>query len=136
MKGEVIGITTATRTDAQNLNFALPINYVRGVLQSSQTVKYSLAQLAEPIPKSKTISIRARVRLRSVARGLNENEMVKMLKRKNLFSKPSGYSDDKTDGNPRGDFANEYEVKKIRGDKVVLDHATGLMWHQSGSKKK
>lgn len=53
MKGEVIGITTATRTDAQNLNFALPINYVRAALESSQAVKYSLAQIVEPIPKSK-----------------------------------------------------------------------------------
>ncbi len=26
-----------------------------------------------------------------------------------------------------------YEEKCINGDKVVIDHATGLMWHQSGS---
>jgi tetratricopeptide (TPR) repeat protein len=26
-----------------------------------------------------------------------------------------------------------YEKKSINGNKVVLDHATGLMWHQSGS---
>jgi hypothetical protein len=28
---------------------------------------------------------------------------------------------------------NEYDLKIINGDKVVIDHATGLMWHQSGS---
>jgi hypothetical protein len=28
---------------------------------------------------------------------------------------------------------NEYDLKTINGDKVVIDHATGLMWHQSGS---
>ncbi|MHC4268991.1 MAG: Lcl C-terminal domain-containing protein [Planctomycetota bacterium] len=28
---------------------------------------------------------------------------------------------------------HEYEVKAIGGDKVVIDLATGLMWHQSGS---
>lgn len=28
---------------------------------------------------------------------------------------------------------NEYELKIINGDKVVIDHATNLMWHQSGS---
>ncbi len=28
---------------------------------------------------------------------------------------------------------NEYDLKIINGDKMVIDHATGLMWHQSGS---
>lgn len=28
---------------------------------------------------------------------------------------------------------HDYETKIIKDDKVVLDHATGLMWHQSGS---
>jgi len=27
----------------------------------------------------------------------------------------------------------DYNLKAIRGDKVVVDNATGLMWHQSGS---
>ncbi len=29
---------------------------------------------------------------------------------------------------------HDYEVKMINGDKVVIDHSTGLMWHQLGSK--
>ncbi len=28
---------------------------------------------------------------------------------------------------------HDYALKKISGDKVVVDHVTGLMWHQSGS---
>ena len=28
---------------------------------------------------------------------------------------------------------HDYNLKTIRGDKVVVDNATGLMWHQSGS---
>ena len=28
---------------------------------------------------------------------------------------------------------HNYEKKSINGDSVVIDHATGLMWHQSGS---
>ena len=35
--------------------------------------------------------------------------------------------------NKNGDFQNEYDVKSINGDKVVIDDATGLMWHQNGS---
>lgn len=79
------------------------------------------------------MAVRARVSLRSVAGNLSENEVGEMLKRKNFFSKRNDWN--KNYCNPRGDFANEYEVKTIRGDKVVLDHATGLMWHQSGSEK-
>ncbi len=79
------------------------------------------------------IPVRARVRLRSAAGNLSENEVGEMLKRKNFFSKRDDWN--KNYSNPRGDFANEYEVRTIRGDKAVLDHATGLMWHQSGSEK-
>lgn len=32
-----------------------------------------------------------------------------------------------------GEFDNRYEVKTIQGDKVVVDEATSLMWHPSGS---
>ena len=28
---------------------------------------------------------------------------------------------------------HSYEEKSVNGDKLVIDHATGLMWHQSGS---
>jgi len=28
---------------------------------------------------------------------------------------------------------HSYEKRSINGDSVVIDHATGLMWHQSGS---
>lgn len=30
---------------------------------------------------------------------------------------------------------HQYELKSIRYDKVVIDHTTGLMWHQSGSER-
>ncbi len=30
---------------------------------------------------------------------------------------------------------HDYEVNTIKDDKVVMDHTTGLMWHQSGSFK-
>ncbi|MBC8358067.1 MAG: tetratricopeptide repeat protein, partial [Candidatus Aminicenantes bacterium] len=76
--------------------------------------------------------VRAQVSLRSEAGSLSGNELGKMLKRKNFFSKQLK-DVNKNYCNPGGDFTNEYEVKTIRGDEVVLDHMTGLMWHQSGS---
>ncbi len=32
-------------------------------------------------------------------------------------------------------ISHDYKVNIIKDDKVVIDHATGLMWHQSGSSK-
>jgi len=32
-----------------------------------------------------------------------------------------------------GSFRHKYEPKILDGDSVVIDHATGLMWQQSGS---
>ena len=46
---------------------------------------------------------------------------IKILKKK--FMGFSGYST----------ITHNYEVKTINGDQAVLDHATGLMWHKSGS---
>ncbi len=64
------------------------------------------------------------IQLRSSYRVLNSGDMDDMKLKNNLF-----------DGiyNPTGDLINDYELKVINGDKVVIDHATELMWHQSGS---
>jgi S1-C subfamily serine protease len=47
-KGEVIGIAVMTVDGGQNLNFAIPIDYARGMLEMSQT--QSLAAIYEPEP--------------------------------------------------------------------------------------
>ena len=72
------------------------------------------------------VSVGKRVSLRSKPRSLNDDEVKSMLKRRGFF-------DDVW--NKSGDFNNKYEVKKIYGENVIIDHATGLMWHQSGSEK-
>lgn len=46
-RGEVIGVISWGRNDAQNLNFAVPINYIRGALQLGTAIKYSLPELAK-----------------------------------------------------------------------------------------
>ena len=43
--GELIGIVTAQRITGQNLNFAVPVNYVRGLISSEATM--TLAELTE-----------------------------------------------------------------------------------------
>lgn len=39
--GEVIGISTASRIDGQNVNFAIPINYVIGMLDNDRKLTYA-----------------------------------------------------------------------------------------------
>jgi len=96
--------------------------------QLRQRATQRLKALTEP-----KVKVQARVSLRSSGQSLSEDEAGAMLKRHNFFSRESFWN--KNHCNPRGDFANNYESKVINGDKVVLDHATGLMWYQSGSEE-
>lgn len=48
MAGELIAILTSKRMDGENLNFALPFNYVRGLLATTATM--TLAELAAKYP--------------------------------------------------------------------------------------
>ncbi|MBN2355675.1 DUF1566 domain-containing protein, partial [candidate division KSB1 bacterium] len=64
-------------------------------------------------------------KFRSEAAELSDDDVKAMLKAKDLFA---------TDWNPDSDgFRHAYETKTIDDDKVVIDHATGLMWQQGGS---
>ena len=66
-----------------------------------------------------------RVKLRSSpSRGLSKEDVKNMLGLYNFYDSV---------WNNGGNFTNDYEAQVINGDKVVIDHATGLMWHQSGS---
>jgi hypothetical protein len=51
--GEVIGIAVLTIEGGQNLNFAIPIDYARGLLGMSQT--QPLASIYEPEPAAETV---------------------------------------------------------------------------------
>lgn len=62
--------------------------------------------------------------LRSKCKVINFKELIRMLHQKNFF--------DKVD-NKSGEFQNLFELKTLRGDPVIVDRATGLMWHQAGA---
>ena len=66
------------------------------------------------------------INLRSSYRDLGYGQVKTALKKYNFFDQHR---------NETGDFVNDYELKIMRGDEVVKDHATGLVWHQSGSEK-
>ena len=50
--GELIGIITSQRSDGQNLNFGVPINYARGLLATEATM--TLTELAERVGSTDT----------------------------------------------------------------------------------
>ncbi len=75
-----------------------------------------------------------RVYLRSSPESLSPNDIRMMLKRFEFFSKC--YDWNKEFCNTDGDFINNYRLWIRDEDLVVLDQATGLMWHQSGCEKR
>ncbi len=76
------------------------------------------------VDKEKAYFKSPHVNLRSSYLNLNKDSVKSMLKKYNFYDSLE---------NKTGDFANNYELKEIKGDEIVIDHATGLMWHQSGS---
>lgn len=62
--------------------------------------------------------------LRSEYKTLSKNQVKSMIKSKGFFD----YRWNKTRS-----FVNQFELKENSGDKIVIDHATDLVWHQSGS---
>jgi hypothetical protein len=62
-----------------------------------------------------------------------------MLKDRGFFAKEvtsKGEIINKELSNPNGGFSNYYHFRNHNGDKVVIDKATGLMWHCQGSVEK
>jgi hypothetical protein len=68
----------------------------------------------------------AMTKLRSQYQDLPVSNVKRLLKARGFFEKYY---------NKSGDFKNHFEVRTIKQDKIVVDFATGLIWHQSGSAK-
>jgi len=73
--------------------------------------------------------IGARVSLPTDFQSLTISEVETMIMRYNFFTKHLLHTREFSNF---GDFKNYFEPGEIKGDKVVIDHTTGLMWHQSG----
>jgi len=58
-----------------------------------------------------------------------------MLREKGFYSSKTKYvlHSNEEYCNPDGDFTNDFKLEVFKGDKVVIDRITGLMWCQSGS---
>ena len=107
--GQVIGVVSEARPP---FAYAVPATIVRYVLDNW--------------------GVKFREELRSQPAKLLAGNIVHMIREKG-FHHPGDRSKDRLSGSAIGSFPHEYEPKTIAGDKVVIDHATGLMWQQSGS---
>lgn len=65
------------------------------------------------------------IRLRTSPRTLDESQLTAMLRENNFY-------DGLKNGGGRG-IDHQYELLDFAGEKVVLDHTTGLCWQQDGS---
>jgi len=108
-EGQVIGVVTEARAP---FAYAAPAVIAQYVLES-WGVKFG-------------------DQLRSRPARLEKGYVVQMIREKG-FHHPGDLSKEGLSGSVRGNFEHEYELKTLNGDPVVIDHATGLMWQQSGT---
>ena len=65
--------------------------------------------------------------LRSKPMELSENDVQEMIKRYNFYDRNRNISGES--------FFHKYKQLDIKGDKIIFDEASGLMWQQSGSEE-
>lgn len=107
--GQVIGVVSEAQAP---FAYAVPATIVRYVLDNW--------------------GVKFREELRSQPAKLLAGSIVQMIREKR-FHHPGEQTKDGLSFSASGSFQHEYEPNTIAGDKVVIDHATALMWQQSGS---
>ena len=118
-----IEIKTSSKTFAEN------VDVIKGKIQSVAMGTITVTPIRQP---EKPISLTPV--FRPNPKKLSEADVKAMLKKYDFYCRE--YSWSKNYSNPNGHgFANQFELKTIQGDKVVIDNASGLMWQQSGSSK-
>ncbi len=126
-------VTTQTVTKKNKLIWLLPsilvpfiggmtflIIYING---SEKSVPISTEEQAITITK-----------FRSTEEKLSYSDVKIMLERYNFHCKEYDWSKEYSNPNGSG-FKNKFEEHIIKGDKVIRDRASGLMWEQYGSKE-
>jgi len=88
--------------------------------------KPAIETLPKTIYKTPTFDTTASVSLRSSYKRLSESQVLSISNVSIRSKYEGGFYCHST-------IKHKYEKRLINGDSVVIDHATGLMWHQSGS---
>ncbi len=88
------------------------------------------------VPETEIIEQPAITKKRFRSRGLKlfKDGVMTMIERYNFYCKENTFT--KEYSNPKGKgFKNKFEEQIKKGDKVILDQASGLMWQQNGSRE-
>lgn len=99
---------------------------LRGDVQPGQKSQLSPIVLTPQLMPTK------KSRLRSTPVQLSKDEIVKLFQENDLHH-PDDLSQYGLFPRMIGTFQHDYEVALFNGETVVIDHATGLMWQQSGA---
>jgi len=108
--GNVIGIVAQTQGQ---FSYAVPSAIAQYILESW--------------------GVKFRVRLRSRPSSLPLSYIAEMVKRYS-FHHPADLGAIGLSSSRQGTFEHDYEEKSLAENKVIIDHATGLMWEQFGSR--
>ena len=81
--------------------------------------------VSPPVPPSPQRLVKPKIKFRDKPITLSSDDVESMLIKIDFF-------DSRRNETGRG-FANQYKAETIKGNKVVLDNASGLMWQQAGS---
>jgi len=94
--------------------------YVNQVEEQLNRLK-ELTRLKE---EEQTRLLSSSIKLRSQSKDLKLDDVKEFIVRRGFFEQYY---------NPKGKFKNKFQVQTENKENVVMDYATGLMWHQSGS---
>jgi hypothetical protein len=112
-------------------------NKAAELVKQIKTLKAELQKARQELQeKSEPASVTPNVTslFRNEPNTLSEDNVKAMLKKYDFYCGEYDWS--KKYCNPKGKgFQHQFESKTIKGDKVVVDKASGLMWQQSGSPK-
>ncbi len=70
---------------------------------------------------------------KSPGRILTKGDVMRLVKQEGFFCKC--YDWNREFCNPEGGYKNDFKADMLSGNAVVIDRASGLMWHQGGSFK-
>ncbi|MGR3173926.1 MAG: Lcl domain-containing protein [Candidatus Scalindua sp.] len=111
----------------ESLNDDVPDKVVQSLSEAVFKMGYALNKIRKEVKWQRNLKPESPyITLRSSYRDMSKSQVQSMSNisiREKIYPGFDGYST----------INHSYDLKSINGDKVVIDHATGLMWHQSGS---
>jgi len=116
-----VELITASKTFAKN------VDVIKGKIQSLAMGTITVTPIRQPEKPTRLTRV-----FRENPKKLSEADVKDVLKKYDFYCREYSWSENYSNPDGQG-FSNQFELKTIQGDAVVIDHASGLMWQQSGS---